>query len=1053
VAKLSITLLGDFEVACDSRPVTGLATEKVRALLAFLAAESARPQRRDVLADMLWPDMPPDRARHNLRQSLSRLRTALDSAGCAALLLTDGHELVQLDPSGDLWTDVVEVRALIDANRRHRHRRAESCLLCLRRSERLVELYHGGFLAHLYVPDGPSFEEWALMQREWVRREAIEAMSALVAYYERRGEPAEALRFARRQVALEPWLEEAHRDVMRLLAAMGERSAALAQYEVCRRALATELGVIPTSETKGLAQQIRNSAPPASPAPAGTPLPTIPTRFVGRMVELTQLSGMLADPDCRMITLTGPGGIGKTRLALELAEQHRGLYRDGVTFVTCEALDDCAAVSPAIVEALDLTATAERPAERILCDYLRHREMLLVLDNLERVLGCASVLARLLRASPRLALLTTSHERLRLREEWVYNVSGLAYPETSDVASPEDYDAIALFIARAQQIHHGYSLESTSIADVVAICQHVEGASLALEIAANIAVDRGAAAVLTALRGNTGTWASPLLNVPERHRSLGALCDYAWSALPADEQTILARLAVFTGGLGTEAACLVANASAQALASWSARSLLQKDGDDRYVWHPVMRDYAARRLDADPDERDVARRKHAHHFAGWIANLTPNLHDGSQQEALRSITHDLENLRSAWAWSVTHDDPEAVSQMTDGLYHTYRARGRFEEGLNLLSAAVERWTGDEAIEPLWGRLRARQGALAIPLGRHEEARTALLEALSLSRRVGDAVETRLCLLQLARLARGENRAADIAALAGEALDLARAEDDHANAARALFLIGQQSLRAGDPEGAAAQLTESLTEAEAAGNPRLRLVPLNALGDMACHRGAYAQARDIFRRCLDLSRSLGDRYLTSLHLNNLGTAHHLLGAIDDAEPCYADSLALCRDMGDRAGEAIALSNLGEIGTIRGDTEAAGHAFAAALAIGRALDDLATQAVCLSNLGAIALANGQAGAARAHLAEALRLATASQDWGQVTKSLLSASELLARTEHRTLATATLELLTNHPAAEQQTREAAARLLTGLRDLTYPALPSIDGAVTEVLAALAE
>ena len=1049
MAQLSIRLLGGFDIACGDAPVTDLATDKVRALLAYLAVESEHPQRRDLLADLLWPEMPADRARHNLRQTLSRLRTALDHVGHGDLLLTEGHDLVRLHVADDVWIDVIEAKELITACHRHRHRRADGCLPCLQRYRRLIELYRDDFLAHFHVADGQGFEEWALIQREWLRRHVMQALAITGAYHERRGERREAQQLAWRQVTLEPWREEAHRDLMRLLASAGERNAALAQYEACRRSLMSELQVEPTAETVQLARDIRTGAWEAGREPPLPPLPLPGTRFIGREDELTHLAEILASADGRLVTLTGPGGIGKTRLALELADRHRGLYADGVAFVACEALDDCTAVMPAIVEALRLETTAERAPEPVLRDALRHRELLLVLDNLERVLGCAPALARLLQAAPQLTVLSTSHERLRLREERVHAVEGLSFPEMPDSPCPERYDAVALFLERARRLDHTFGLTPATTPDVVAICRLVQGASLAVELAAYAAVDHGCAAVRSALGESLDALTPPFQDALDRHRSLRAVCDYAWNALPPDDPTTLAALAAFAGGFTIEAAKAVAGTSPAALAGWAGRSLLRQEQADRFTWHPVMRRYAAERLAADPAEEARVRERHARYVAAWLADQTAHIRDATQQTALAAIARDLENVRAAWRWAVARGEDAVAAQMLHGLYHFHRIRGRFEEGRSLLSFAIDRWAAQESPPPvaLVGQIHARHAALAILLGCHEEAREALQDALNLARQLDAGAEIRFCLLQLSRLMHGEERALGVDQIAEEVLQLARRDNDAGDAARALFLLGQQRYRAGDPEGAAARYADSLAHADAAGDPRLSLIPLNALGDIACHRGDYAAARDTFERCLNLSQALGDRFLAAIHLNNLGTAYHLQGLTREAEGHYQESLRLCREIGDRAGEAIALSNLGEVATQHDNPIEAERAFAAALAIGRALGDEATVALCLSNLGDIAVTRGHLDRARTYFAEALEISSVGQDWAQATKTLLGAADLLARTDQRPLAAAVLTLLSCHPAAEQQVRDTAARRHADLRTGSSSPLTSLEDAIHAV------
>lgn len=262
---LSISLLGSLQASLDDRPLS-FATEKTRALLAYLAVERDRSHSRSALAGLLWPDQPEDKARQNLRQTLLYLRQSLgeDQSGTDALLQAS-RESVQFDAQAQSNVDIAHFVALDEACRQHRHTRLSACRPCLLRLAQMVELYRGDFLSGLDVDDSDLYQEWALLKREWLRRRAIEALSVLSLYQERRGNYARALGYAQRQVEMEPWHEEAHRALMRLLAFDGQRGAALTQYRACREALDRELDIEPTTETTALFEQIRAGQLQAEP--------------------------------------------------------------------------------------------------------------------------------------------------------------------------------------------------------------------------------------------------------------------------------------------------------------------------------------------------------------------------------------------------------------------------------------------------------------------------------------------------------------------------------------------------------------------------------------------------------------------------------------------------------------------------------------------------------------------------------------------------------------------------------------------------------------------
>ncbi|MDQ5850679.1 MAG: AAA family ATPase, partial [Chloroflexota bacterium] len=388
MAHLALALLGSFAAIRDGEPISAFATDKVRALLAYLVVEAGRPHRRDALAELLWPGQPHEVARTNLRQALATLRTAILDTEGGRPFLAISRELVQFDHASDHWLDVAVFTALLAACERHSHVRLETCTPCARRLEQATTLYRGSFLADVVVRDSAAFEEWVLLKREWLQQRALQALACLATYYERRGTYQQAERYAWRQVELDPWHEAAHRQLIGVLASTGQRGAALRQYETCRRILEAELGVEPAPETTALAEQIRAGVFSAPRLPSQA-LPPQATSFVGREAEIAELAGRLTGRPCRLVTLLGPPGIGKTRLAVEVAAQIGLDFADGVVFVALAPVADPALVAQAIARTLGVQESGGQPLIESLKAYVGGKHLLLVLDNFEHVLGAA----------------------------------------------------------------------------------------------------------------------------------------------------------------------------------------------------------------------------------------------------------------------------------------------------------------------------------------------------------------------------------------------------------------------------------------------------------------------------------------------------------------------------------------------------------------------------------------------------------------------------------------------------------------------------------------
>jgi predicted ATPase/DNA-binding SARP family transcriptional activator len=604
MASLSISLLGTFQVALNGCPITDLRTDKARALLAYLAVEAKRTHRRDALAGLFWADRPHTRARQSLRQALSHLRQALGDQNRSVPFLLIERETIQFNPDGDYWLDVAAFTTLSEMSRTHRHHTLERCLPCLQRMEAMAGLYSGRFLEGFCLSDSQAFEEWATLQREYLQRQIVEALAYLVEYHQRRGDLGQAIGAAHRQVELEPWREEVHRQLMRLLALGGQRSVALAQYGTCQRALAAELGVPPTAETIALYEQIRDQgAQPiqAIPQPAPPPrhnLPPSPTPLVGREEELADLADLLADPDCRLVTLVGPGGIGKTRLAHQVAAGQLGLFAQGVTFIPLADPGSVDRLVPTLAENLSIGSHTLENCEDQLLDFLREKELLLVLDGMECALDGSDFLAKILLGAPQVTLLATSRERLNLQEEWCYQVDGLAYPAAPATGELEAFGAITLFLQTARRAHRKFLLTEQEAHHVARICQLVEGMPLAVELAAASVPARSCEEIATELERDLDTLATSLRNVPARHRSLSAAFEHSWRLLSGGERAALCQLSRFPDGFGADDAERVAGASSATLANLVDKSLLRRTASGRYEMHRILKWYAAQKLQA-----------------------------------------------------------------------------------------------------------------------------------------------------------------------------------------------------------------------------------------------------------------------------------------------------------------------------------------------------------------------------------------------------------------------------------------------------------------------
>jgi DNA-binding SARP family transcriptional activator len=467
LSELVVNLLGPFEVRLGAEPVTRFQYAKVRALLAYLAVEGQQPHTRASLAALLWPDQPERTARASLSQALTTLRKALGSSGDPAPLLLTDSETVQLDPQRLVQVDAAHFLALLTACERHAHYSWRTCTPCASRLRQAVALYRGDFLADFFLPDSAAFEEWAALQREHRRQRALSALERLADWAEWRGWYGEAIESVRRQVALEPLVEANQRRLMRLLALNGEAGAALMQYRQLETMLAQDLNTKPEAATLALAQQLRRADLSGLRRAPAFVAPDPPTPLVGRAGDLETVVGLF-EAGGRNVALTGTAGVGKTRLALEVAHRLRYAFDDGVYLVELAPVAEAVQVAGALAGALGLPLRGGQSAAETLRGYLRSRHLLLVLDNFEHVLHAAPLIADLLEACPALHVLVTSRERLNLRIEHQVPLAPL----------PDD-EAVRLFRARVRAAGAAPATPADEAAQIE-ICRRLDGLPLAI---------------------------------------------------------------------------------------------------------------------------------------------------------------------------------------------------------------------------------------------------------------------------------------------------------------------------------------------------------------------------------------------------------------------------------------------------------------------------------------------------------------------------------------------------------------------------------------------
>jgi DNA-binding SARP family transcriptional activator len=640
---------------------------KAQALIAYLAL-SPNGRSRDFLAELLWPERDGPSARTDLRSGLFAIRQTIGDEW----LETDG-ERVALRRAPGLDVDVLRFRDLLAgaAADPSAIRWDDACVATLAEA---IALYTADFLAGFSLPDAVEFDNWQTYQTESLRLELAEALERLGCLHAERGDYATALGYARRWLELDPLCEAPHRALMRLYAAAGNRASSLRQYEECVRVLDQELGIKPDAETialhEALAGRLPHTPGHAMPAPPPLVLPPDHTPFIGRKTEIAEIAERLADPACRLLTVLGPGGSGKTRLAVQAARAEAGHYADGIFFVDLQPVESVNLLAPAIALAVSAPTSGAGNFEESLIVHLQGRELLLVLDNFEHLMDGVDLLPRLLDAAPGLKLLITSRARLNLSAEWLLPLGGLALPpEMTRRVALEEYSASALFLACALRLQPDYRPPPPEVAEIAHVCRLLEGMPLGIELAAarvHMMPVRNIAAELT--RG-LDVLATTMRDAPARHRSMAAAFDASWRLLTPREQGILRRASVFRGGFTTDAAASVTDATAQDLDGLADSCWLRVEPGGRWGMHELIRQHCEAKLrtehlsETGESEGEVRARLVAY-FRSFV--LERHAAFQGRPDALPEIEMEFGNLIVAWEGFTDPSDPALMRKVTAG---------------------------------------------------------------------------------------------------------------------------------------------------------------------------------------------------------------------------------------------------------------------------------------------------------------------------------------------------------------------------------------------------
>lgn len=902
-----IELLGELRATAGSQILTRFYTHKIGGLLAYLALHPDRAHPREELATLFWEDADTEQGRVSLRTALASLRRQLEPPGVepGSVLFAD-RLTVRLRPEA-ITTDVAEFDRLIRTSQSGDLPAQIDCLT------QAAALYRGDLLSGYY-------DEWTTLERERLSEAHFDALRRLAVAWEQRGDHAQALEYARRVVHANPFDEAARACLIRLYIALNKPSAARRQYQEWERILREELDETPSlklqsllhslslthaqEESPGNIDPLPSQATPTTEREKALPsmrspdaLPAAFTPFFGRKEEIAQTLALLKQPAVRIVTLTGLGGSGKTRLALQAAHAAQESGEQAVYFVPMADITEARLIGEAICSAMRLESVGQNAPLDLAAKAIQDRPTLLILDNFEQLVeGGSESVCRLLEACPNLTCLITSRVCLSLAGEWEFPVAPLPTPSTP--GTPEhllEFAGVQLFVSRAQAARPDFQITAANAQAVAQLCRALEGIPLALELAAARIPALTPAQMLQQMTNRFGFLVARHRDATERHRTLRTALEWSYQALKASHQRLLASLSVFRGGWTLAAAmeiCAEPEALDYLLDLRDASLILteERDGEMRFRMLETVREYCEERRKESGEEE--LRARHIAFFCRIAEEAEAKQNSADEALWLDRLEAEQDNLHSALDACSTPETIGIGLRLAGALWKFWLVRGHVAEGFHRIVALLTR---AEALPRTSERAKALYGAgyLAWYQNDYAQACVFLRESLAIRRDLGEQRGVAAALHRLGAMALFFQDIDTARPLLEESLTIWQSLEDESGLAGTLARLAE--VKRGDGDYAAARaLQEKSLEIETRRGARWNTAyALWGLGNIAYDQQDYAAASAFYKQALQAVRHLGDKSNLPFLLEPLG---HLAVVLDQTEPavCLFGAVAALRE---------------------------------------------------------------------------------------------------------------------------------------------------------------
>jgi predicted ATPase/transcriptional regulator with XRE-family HTH domain len=735
------------------------------------------------------------------------------------------------------------------------------------------------------------------------------------------------------------------------------------------------------------------SIPTSPPSSSDPPLPL--TSIIGREPELRVIIQQIQDPACRLLTLTGPGGVGKTRLTLEVAHRLNTTFKNGAHFVSLVGTSATEFIVPAIGEALGFVFSGSTELKVQLFNHIKEQHMLLILDNLEHLLNGIELLDELLECAPGIKLLTTSREQLNLRAEWILEVQGLPVSSHIELNDLESNSAAALFIQRARQANANFNPSAENLPSITRICQLVDGLPLGLELAATWVRVMSLPEIAREIERSMDFLSTPVRDAPPRHRSMRAVFDYSWSLLSDEERQVMRRLSVFRGGFTRDAAEKVASATLLVLSALLDKSLVRRNESGRYDLHELLRQYANAQLHSEGQEEQAVRRGHAEYYLSLLEARKPMLQSRRQRAALAELSPETDNIRAAWDEAVSSRHMDLLRRAVWSLWYMYELRTYFQEGEALIKRGADmarEWLAEAGsskeitkVRGALGALSAHQAFFFFRLGRNIESQKLYQESITLLRDLKESSVLAYALAQYGIL---------------------------------------RSLQ-GEYEDAIFNLPEFLSLSQADGDRWQMGLSTTFLAMTIDDQGDYAEAYRLFTEAMQICRSLGDPRLISLVAGYLGQTADTLGRLEEVQDLLREGLQAAAETNDRFGIALAGVRMALAAQARGNDVNARRMLRESIKHFREAGDAWFLSYALNLEGKIELSAGELTQAQKSLMEAGKVALKIQALPMLLDAVAGLAMLDAERGQHERALERVVYILQHPSSTQGTRNYAEGL----------------------------